>query len=117
MAVVRLPAAEVGVAEAARVFEAEAEGAVEADMGDRYQGGRRNRGLAADETGQSKRDSERVCVREVVDDGADLRPREIGEHRDVRNEKAQREQAPRIAGLSIEDGRSDQRGGAFETQR
>src|SRR5271166_2460866 len=50
----RLPAAEVGVAEAARVFQAEAEGAVEADMGDPDQGGRRNRGLAADEAGQSK---------------------------------------------------------------
>src|SRR5271166_2753569 len=72
-----LPAPEVGVAEGARIFEAEAEGAVEADMGDPDQGGRHNRRFAPDEAGESKRDSERVCVREVVDDGADSRPREI----------------------------------------
>ena len=56
-------AAEMGVAEAARIFEAVAERAVEADMGDPDQRDRQNRGLAGEEAEQRERQrSAYVCA-------------------------------------------------------
>ncbi len=106
----------MGVAKCARIFEAEAEGAIETDMGDPDQRHRQERGLSGEETGDGEQQRQRIGVRDIVGGGPGARPNQLAEHREVRSEKQNREQRPGKSRVRIERGRGRKGSRAFEPQ-
>src|SRR5271166_6864868 len=86
--------AEMGVAEAGRIFEAVAERPVDADMGDPDQRERQDRRPSGEKAEERERQCKRVSMRDVVGARADPGPEKIAEHGEVRRQKQNRKQRP-----------------------
>jgi len=77
----------VGVVEAGRVFEAEAEHTVEADVTDPDDGERKQNRFRFEQGDRQERRWSEIGVDDVVADGSDAGSGEIAEHEKIRCEK------------------------------
>lgn len=86
--------AEVSVLEAGGVFEAEAEHAVEGDVGGPGDGDGENDEVLGGKGDSGENDRAEIGVERVVENGAATRASEIGEHGKIGHEKKDEEEQP-----------------------
>ena len=105
------------VAECGRIFEAVAERAVEADVGDPNKSAGSREGHATEQTKERERERQHVGVRKIITERARPRSREIGEHRKVRRQKEQREGEPGEVAAPIDRESGGESGKPLEPQQ
>jgi len=79
----------MGEAESALIFQAVAERAVEADMGQPDHGDRKDERRGGAKAGRHHRHRREIAVRCVVDEGAETGSRQVGRKAEVRHEEQQ----------------------------